>query len=1587
MFTAWIAWACLWSLSHGMVIEKVFRDPFEHPLERMIIHKHTGDLYVGATNNLFKLSPELTLLENAYTGPADDNPMCPPPLIPCQEKKVMTNSHNQGLVIDYKRKSIVVCLTLFHGACHVRKLSNITIVDGALSKPVVSNHKNSSSVVVTAPGLDGDAIYVASPYSNHGNKRYRDLVPSISSRDLETLEFTYRDTSGGSKIAVLPKYRTKHFVNPVYGFSHGDFIYFITTQHESEDTNSPYITKIIRLCHLDKRFESYVEVPLECHGRLQYNLAQAAYLFTKSGKLYVTYAKGKPHMNIPMRETAVCVFTIKDIDAKIEENIQECHNGIGNTGPVYLRESVPCVKKETPLELCGKDFDSHPSIDGKKPITAKPILEKSGVYFTAITAMNIRNLSLIFLGTSTGYVYKVIVRENNQSQILEELPMDPGRPILKEMFFSRNHQYLYSMSEEKVTMIDFQDCNSKKSCKECVADSDPLCGWCVMERRCTRKDKCPASKVHPHWVSATSGTCLKMIDVLPDKLSLENIKSDKGFDQVQFKVDKVKLPSSLDNIGCVFSSDNALEETQASIQQDVIICPLPNHKNLPEIPNGEDNTDMNVEFRVDGQAIVKRSVKIFDCKVHTTCTKCTSSEFSCQWCPSTGTCVDSSSSSCTDTNNAKSTPQSDIRNPDNCPRLVNPSSDIVVHSGEKKQVKVTVLNLEPDQKQGLKCHFSLLGKKKTVTAKVTNDDLICQTTEFTYADKEIPYVTSSFQVTWGSKNLQLDNPDNIKVRVYKCPLMVTNCGKCLSMDEEYDCVWCTGTCTLSKKCTGKFLKRSDTCPNPRILRFSPGTGPIGGKTVISVTGINLGKRIKDLSGEVTVAGVDCKVLSTDYQTSSGFDCETDVQKSPAHGTIQINVAGKYPAESDGIFEFVNPSLKDITPSKGPKSGGTLVIVHGEHMNTGSMWNVTVGNNPCAIVRQNASIIECITAAEGAVTSADVQVNFGGLLKKLDKKFEFEEDPTITMVEPKRTILSGGTTLTVTGTNLDLIQEPKLFIKYNNTTKEATCLPKQQNSLECIVPAVDFGDEPISVTSPKEVQYGFIMDGVSQLKNLSDSPQFRPLLYFPDPIVRPFSEEKNTKKYVKGDRLVIEGQFRSINQLMTDVYIHVGSSLCTDPMPHDTALMCTPPTSPSGIDKEGNAPVVLSIGKYQCDIGYLSYYEMQEGERPIALGIILGVALPMLTIIILLTVCVVRRHMKHAPSDNYIPDVLKDYEGKKEEEAIGMNHMPSETIDSTQYISELVSGVTDEQERQQISQLLITRSKLDVGELVGKGNFGVTYKAQYVKVDSEPPLTVAVKSLQGTNTDKKALLKYLKNGLVLKELQHNHIIPILAVCLSVSDDPVVVVPYMDTPDLRTHIRDSSKSLAVSTLLDYGQQIADGMAYLVELKVIHHNLAARNCLLCEGKTVKVTDIGLTQELFSKDYYFTEEHTAKLPVKWMAPESLENFVFSIQSDVWSYGVVLWELMTRGVTPYPDVVPWDVHSYLQSGRRMQKPKYCPEFIYQLMLKCWQLEPDDRPSFTEILASLDKVSQNEIGAEGEGQPLNTNVEFTGSTEYLEVIE
>ncbi|KAG8553797.1 hypothetical protein GDO81_003550 [Engystomops pustulosus] len=205
-------------------------------------------------------------------------------------------------------------------------------------------------------------------------------------------------------------------------------------------------------------------------------------------------------------------------------------------------------------------------------------------------------------------------------------------------------------------------------------------------------------------------------------------------------------------------------------------------------------------------------------------------------------------------------------------------------------------------------------------------------------------------------------------------------------------------------------------------------------------------------------------------------------------------------------------------------------------------------------------------------------------------------------------------------------------------------------------------------------------------------------------------------------------------------------------------------------------------------------------------------------------------------------------------------------------------------------------------------------------------------------------------------------------------------YSDSEEEEEDPEDVSKrQLTMEDLICYSFQVAKGMEFLASRKCIHRDLAARNILLSENNVVKICDFGLARDIY-KDPDYVRKGDARLPLKWMAPEAIFDKIYTTQSDVWSFGVLLWEIFSLGASPYPGVqIDEDFCCRLKEGTRMRPPEYCTPEIYQTMLDCWQGVPTDRPTFTDLVERLGDLLQANVQQEGKDYiPLNTALRIDG---------
>lgn len=344
----------------------------EWSLSHLAVHQSSGAVYVGGVNRVYKLSSDLAPLVTHNTGPELDNQACYPPLImqPCSEPLARTDNVNKLLLVDDLHGRLLACGSLYQGVCKILRLDDLFILAEPSHKKEhyfsSVNQTGSTSGVIVSRDRERDAtLYIG---TSVGGKQ--DYFPTISSRKLPKdpesaamLDYELH-TDFVSSLVKIPSDTlalvTDFDIDYVYGFSSGNFVYFLTVQPETETPGELFYTsRVVRLCKGDDKFHSYVSLPVGCvKNRVEYRLLQAAFL-AKAGSvmaaalniterddvLFAVFSKGQKQYRRPSDDSTLCVFTIRDINARIKERLRSCYQGEGNLELHWLLgKDVQCTK-------------------------------------------------------------------------------------------------------------------------------------------------------------------------------------------------------------------------------------------------------------------------------------------------------------------------------------------------------------------------------------------------------------------------------------------------------------------------------------------------------------------------------------------------------------------------------------------------------------------------------------------------------------------------------------------------------------------------------------------------------------------------------------------------------------------------------------------------------------------------------------------------------------------------------------------------------------------------------------------------------------------------------------------------------------------------------------------------------------------------------------------------------------------------------------------------------------------------------------------------------------------------------------------
>ncbi|XP_034017159.1 focal adhesion kinase 1-like isoform X6 [Thalassophryne amazonica] len=267
---------------------------------------------------------------------------------------------------------------------------------------------------------------------------------------------------------------------------------------------------------------------------------------------------------------------------------------------------------------------------------------------------------------------------------------------------------------------------------------------------------------------------------------------------------------------------------------------------------------------------------------------------------------------------------------------------------------------------------------------------------------------------------------------------------------------------------------------------------------------------------------------------------------------------------------------------------------------------------------------------------------------------------------------------------------------------------------------------------------------------------------------------------------------------------------------------------------------------------------------------------------------------------------------------------------------------------------IQRDRIELGRCIGEGQFGDVHQGVYNSPD-KPLLPVAIKTCKNCTSD-SVREKFLQEALTMRQFDHPHIVKLIGV---ITENPVWIIMELCTlGELRSFLQVRKYSLDLATLILFAYQLSTALAYLESKRFVHRDIAARNVLVSSLDCVMLADFGLSRYMEDSSYYKASK--GKLPIKWMAPESINFRRFTSASDVWMFGVCMWEILMYGIKPFQGVKNNDVIGRIENGERLAMPPQCPPTLYSLMTKCWSYDPSKRPRFTELKTQLSTILEEE---------------------------
>uniref|UniRef100_A0A671NU87 Plexin-B1-like n=1 Tax=Sinocyclocheilus anshuiensis TaxID=1608454 RepID=A0A671NU87_9TELE len=1128
-----------------------------------------GRVYLGARDRLYQLSSDLQLEAEEETGPVIDSRDCLPPISDtnCPQAK-WTNNHNKLLLVDPYSQELISCGSVYQGICQKRSLDAVGKVLFSAERPVdtqyvAANDPNVSTVGLVAltrgRGKQQPVLFVGRGYTNS--------QPPISTRNL-VMEpvFSYEETSKLAVAGRLSEY-DHHFVT---SFTHRSYVYFMFYRRDLQSPSREYRTYVSRMCLDDAAYYSYVEVPLSCHsaGGKNYNLLQALHVEVLLGVFSSHFASSSQ----PNEESAVCVFSLEEVDEHINATRDLCYTEMGRADGkevAYIEYEVKsnCANlPENTLDAypCGSDHTPSP-MASRVLVEAEPIFDSPSVRLTAVAVSVRQEHTIAFLGDSQGNLHKVFLGPKGEVEEYAVISIHPSTPISRELRLDHQEKHLYILTKKRPVA----ECEKHLDCQSCLLAHDPYCGWCVLEGKCGLRSECMRGDQKDQWLWSfdIEQQCLSVTFLNPSNISREERRN------LSLSIPGLPSLERGEHYSCVFQDRSSL----AVVTESGVTCSSPHVYTLPSVPPGQDFFTVTLSLRFHDVVVTSREFAFYDCTAvkqlagGMPCHGCVQSRWGCNWCVNQHMCTHKAV--CDEGliiyNEHVNTFVNWGASACPCVEKIQGSSLLPVLT----QRKISLL----DKKVVYECVLVIEGHTVVFFTDLQTSLLVCN-----YVLTDIYCVLT------------------ISVMLYNCSVGHLDCSRCHTADQKYNCVWCGASCVYRESCSKHIEK---TCPAPLIHLVEPLSGLLEGGITLTVSGSNLGQKAQDILQSVTVAGVSCTVIPHLYEISSRIICTTTASGEEKSGHVSVKVSGGGFGLSSQRFSYQDPKLIEVSPQRGPQAGGTTLTITGRKLLTGRVTDISVllGNVPCSLISSvQEETIKCLTGASNRTGEHRVTVRYGNTERHLHGNgYYYTPDPNITHAMPFKSFIG---------------------------CFEEDCEVKTSSLLLCRTPGVD------AQVVGGHMLVEFLLDSLHfDFNSVSQSP----FTYEPNPTLHPLNHRDPTKpyRYKPGSVISVEGENLDLAIFKEEVIALIGEGVCTVKTLTHNHLYCEPPPQQPPLSlRNGRKREGVHMGNLNFSLGQVQYDSPSHSIFPLVAQIGVGAVASLVALIVLIIVFIYRRKSKQALRD-------------------------------------------------------------------------------------------------------------------------------------------------------------------------------------------------------------------------------------------------------------------------------------------------------------------------------------------------------------------